>query len=103
MTDRQPTYPGRYAVSITAAELTKFLNGQPCKMTLARDDAAVVEGTPLNTATLLSASTVSALGLTVDNPTPNDALANLAARVAALEARQNITMTVSGDTLTLNG
>ncbi len=67
MKDRISTYPGR--VTLTPVE------GQTNTYDMQRADDPIQEGTPLNTANLLTDETATALGLDpADNPSVNDAL-----------------------------
>ena len=65
MKDRIPTYPGR--VKLTP------VSGQENTYDMVRADSPVQEGTPLNKSTLLKDSTSTAIGLTNDDPTVDDA------------------------------
>ena len=76
MKDRVPRYPGR--VQLTPVP------GQANTYDLVRADDPVEAGTPLNKASLLHDNTATALGLSGD-PTVNQALANVAPRIKALE------------------
>ena len=76
MKDRVPRYPGR--VQLTPVP------GQANTYDLVRADDPAEPGTPLNKASLLQDNTATALGLSGD-PTVNDALANVAPRIKALE------------------
>lgn len=69
MQDRVPTYPGR--VKLTPVPW------QDGFYDLERADDPVVDGTPINKATLLTDATAALLALT-GNPTVNDALAKIA-------------------------
>lgn len=66
MTDRTPTYPGR--VTLTP------VSGQANTYDMVRADEPTQTGTPLNKSTLLTDSTATALGLTSDDPTVDEAL-----------------------------
>lgn len=71
MQDRVPTYPGRVVLTPVSGQTNTF--------DLTRADAPVVDGTPINKATLLTDATAALLELT-GNPTVNDAIEALSAR-----------------------
>lgn len=71
MQDRVPTYPGRVVLTPVPGQTNTF--------DLTRADAPVVDGTPINKATLLTDATATLLELT-GNPTVNAALAKLGER-----------------------
>ena len=76
MKDRKPKYPGR--VMLTPVE------GQSGVYDMERADEPEDIGTPLNKNTFLTDETAEAMGLDPEtNPTPNDALAALMARMLA--------------------
>lgn len=68
MTDRQPGAPGQYKMTMNGVEYT---------VTLTRDDRPIVEGTPLNKASLLPDELAAKICPGVTNPTPADALDGL--------------------------
>lgn len=68
MTDRQPGAPGQYKMVMNGVEYT---------VTLTRDDQPIVEGTPLNKASLLPDELAAKICPGVTNPTPADALDGL--------------------------
>lgn len=68
MTDRQPGAPGQYKMMMNGVEYT---------VTLTRDDQPIVEGTPLNKASLLPDELAEKICPGVMNPTPADALEGL--------------------------
>ena len=76
MKDRKPKYPGR--VMLTPVE------GQSGVYDMVRADEPEDEGTPLNKNTFLTDETAEEMGLDpASDPTPNDALAALMARMLA--------------------
>ena len=77
MTDRIPGAPGRYQASLSPDQLEKMQNGEPFAITLSRDDAPVVEGTPYSKAAVLPDDLAKRLCPDVEDPAPKDALAAL--------------------------
>ena len=77
MTDRVPGAPGRYSGSLPEGELQKLQRGEPFAITLTRDDAPVVEGTPYSKAAVLPDELAEKLCPGVADPAPKDAFAAL--------------------------
>ena len=77
MKDRVPSAPGRYTATITDEERAKMLAGEDFNITLVRNDAPTVEGTPYNKASVLPDSLATTICPDVTDPTPADALAAL--------------------------
>lgn len=77
MTDRVPGAPGRYNANLPNGELQKLQNGEPFAITLTRDDAPIVEGTPYSKASVLPDELVAVLCPDLEDPAPKDAFAAL--------------------------
>lgn len=77
MTDRIPGAPGRYSGSLPDGELQKLQRGESFAITLTRDDAPVVEGTPYSKAAVLPDELAQKLCPDVIDPAPKDAFAAL--------------------------
>lgn len=77
MTDRVPGAPGRYSGSLPDGELQKLQRGESFAITLTRDDAPIVEGTPYSKAAVLPDELAAKLCPGVADPAPKDALAAL--------------------------
>ncbi len=77
MTDRIPGAPGRYSASLPDGELQKLQRGEPFAITLTRDDAPIVEGTPYSKAAVLPDELAQKLCPGLEDPAPKDALAAL--------------------------
>lgn len=77
MTDRIPGAPGRYSGSLPDGELEKLQRGEPFAITLTRDDAPIVEGTPYSKAAVLPDELAEKICPGVADPAPKDALAAL--------------------------
>lgn len=75
MTDRQPGAPGQYKLILDGVEYT---------VTLTRDDQPLVEGTPLNKASILPDELAIRLCPAVTDPTPADAYAALLGTTATV-------------------
>ena len=80
MTDRKPTAPGQYKMTVTVNEAQKLLAGEQVTVTLLRDDQPVAEGTPYNKASVLPDDLAAVICPDVVDPTPADALRALAGR-----------------------
>ena len=93
MTDRQPGAPGQYKMVMNGVEYT---------VTLTRDDQPLVEGTPLNKATMLPDTLAGKICPGVTDPTPADALEGLRKKkVSATLFAANWEETESGYSQTL--
>ena len=77
MTDRVPGAPGRYNANLPNGELQKLQNGEPFAITLTRDDAPIVEGTPYSKAAVLPDELAAKLCPDLTDPAPKDAFAAL--------------------------
>lgn len=77
MTDRIPGAPGRYQGNLSADALEKMQAGEPFSITLTRDDAPIVEGTPYSKAAVLPDELAAKLCPGVADPAPKDAFAAL--------------------------
>lgn len=80
MTDRVPGAPGQYRAVITAEEQQKLAASEAFIITLTRDDQPLKEGTPYSKAAVLPDEVAQVLCPSVEDPTPADAFAALAAR-----------------------
>lgn len=77
MTDRQPTAPGQYIMTVDASVAQNLLTGQAVTVTLVRDDHPVLEGTPYNKASVLPDDLAKMICPNVVDPTPADAYKGL--------------------------
>ena len=77
MKDRIPGAPGRYSASLPSGELDKLQRGDPFSITLIRDDAPVVQGTPYSKAAVLPDDLAAKLCPGIADPSPADAFAAL--------------------------
>lgn len=77
MKDRVPGAPGRYRGSLPVSEFQKLQKGEPFAITLTRDDAPVVAGTPYSKAAVLPDTLAAKLCPGMADPTPADALGAL--------------------------
>ena len=98
MKDRVPGAPGRYQGSLSVSEFEKLQKGKPFAITLTRDDAPIVAGTPYSKAAVLPDALAAKLCPGVDDPSPADALAALEknkapASLALLTERQTVRKT----------
>lgn len=88
MKDRVPTQVVNGAVRMAQYNASGTFTGY---IYLKRADEPSEPGTPYNKNNVLTDATAAALGLTSDNPTPNDAFARIAARFAEVEPVKNVT------------
>lgn len=77
MTDRKPTAPGQYQMTVSADEAQKLLIGEAVTVTLVRDDQPEVEGTPYNKASVLPDELAAKICPSITDPTPADAYSAL--------------------------
>ncbi len=77
MTDRIPGAPGRYQGNLSADALKKMQEGEPFAITLTRDDAPIVEGTPYSKASVLPNELAARLCPNLEDPAPKDAFTAL--------------------------
>lgn len=80
MTDRVPGAPGQYIMTVAASETQKILTGEAVRVTLARDDMPLVEGTPYNKQSVLPDDLAARICPDVVDPTPADAMNGLSKR-----------------------
>lgn len=90
MTDRVPTYPGRYTASLTAEALQAMQAGEDFDITLVRNDVPITTGTPYSKASVLPDSVAESLCPSISDPTPADALAAIAAALAKVPAASDV-------------
>lgn len=95
MKDRVPTQVVNGAVRMSQYNASGTLTGY---IYLKRADEPSEPGTPYNKNNVLTDATAAALGLTSDNPTPNDAFARIADRFAEVEPVKNVTQLASTTT-----
>ena len=88
MKDRVPTQVVNGAVRMAQYNASGTFTGY---IYLKRADEPSEPGTPYNKNNVLTDATSAALGLTSDNPTPNDAFARIAARFGKVEPVKNVT------------
>jgi len=79
MTDRIPGAPGRCKAVVTGEDLQKLQSGEEFAITLRRDDAPIIAGTPYNKAHVLPDELAAELCPEVEDPAPKDAFAALQA------------------------
>lgn len=77
MKDRIPGVPGRYSALVSSEEVQNLQEGKPFAITLTRDDAPIVEGTPYSKAAVLPDELAAKLCPDIADPAPKDALAAL--------------------------
>lgn len=80
MKDRIPGKPGRFSAVISSEDKVKMENGEPFHITMTRDDAPIVPGTPFSKATVLPDELVEMLEIDLEDPVLADALKVLHAR-----------------------